>query len=89
VALKAQVPIVPCYIEGAPYHDVAWRPALMRARVRMKVGSPLDLSEFYGREREEGVLAQLTLRCVAEIAKLAQRDDFQPQLAGRGWKTWQ
>lgn len=88
VALKARVPILPCYIEGAPYHDVAWKPVFMRARVRLKVGKLLDLSEYYGREREEGVLAQLTLDCVREIAKLADRDDFQPRMAGRDWKTW-
>jgi 1-acyl-sn-glycerol-3-phosphate acyltransferase len=89
VALKARVPILPCYIEGSPYHDVAWRPVLMPARVRLKVGKLLDLSDYYDREREEGVLAQLTLDCVREIAKLAERDDFQPRMAGRDWKTWQ
>ncbi len=89
VALKAEVPILPCYIEGSPYHKVAWRPLFMRARVRLKVGEPIDLSEYYGREREEGVLARLTLECVREVAKLAQRDDFQPRMAGRDWKTWQ
>ena len=89
VALKARVPILPCYIEGSPYHDVAWKPVFMPARVRLKVGELLDLSEYFGREREEGVLAQLTLDCVREIAKLAGRNDFQPQMAGRDWKTWQ
>jgi 1-acyl-sn-glycerol-3-phosphate acyltransferase len=89
VALKAGVSILPCYIEGSPYHDVAWKPVIMPARVRLKVGKLLDLSEYFGREREEGVLTQLTLDCVREIAKLAGRDDFQPQMAGRDWKTWQ
>lgn len=89
VALKAHVPIVPCYIEGSPYHDVFWKPVFMRARVRMKVGAAIDISEYYGREREEGVLQRLTIDCVKEIAKLAGRDDFEPRLAGRDWKTWQ
>ena len=89
VALKARVPILPCCLEGVPYHDVPWRPILMRARVRLKVGELLDLSEYYGREREDGVLAQLTLDCVREIAKLAELDEFQPQMAGRDWKKWQ
>ncbi|MEO8497622.1 MAG: hypothetical protein ABI614_21355, partial [Planctomycetota bacterium] len=87
--LKARVPILPCYIEGSPYHDVFWKPVFMRARVRMKVGELIDISEYYGREREDGVLEKLTLSCVQEIAKLAGRDDFQPRLAGRDWKTWQ
>jgi len=89
VALKARVPILPCYIEGTPYHDVPWRPVFMPARVRLKVGKLLDVSEYFGREREEGVLTQLTLDCAREIAKLAERDDFEPQVAGRDWKTWQ
>jgi len=88
VALKARVPILPCYIEGAPYHEVAWKPVFMPARVRLKVGELLDLSDYFGREREEGVLTQLTLDCVREIAKLAGRE-FQPRMAGRDWKTWQ
>ena len=89
VALKAHVPILPCFIEGSPYHDTLWRPVLMPARVRLKVGQLIDLSEFFGREREDGVLQRLTLKCVKEIAKLAGREDFEPQLAGRDWKTWQ
>ncbi len=89
VALKARVSILPCYIEGAPYHDVAWKSAFMPARVRVKVGELVDLSEYHGREGEEGVITQLTVDCVREIAKLAGRDDFQPRLAGRDWKTWQ
>jgi len=89
VALKARVPILPCYIAGMPYHDVAWKPLFMPARVRLKVGKLIDLSDYFGREGEEGLLTQLTLDCVREIAKLAGRDDFQPQIAGRSWKTWQ
>lgn len=89
VALKAQVPVLPCYIEGAPYHDIPWRPAFMRARVRLKVGDPVDISEFFGREREEGVVQQVTLKCVQEIARLAGEKEFKPHLAGRDWKTWE
>jgi 1-acyl-sn-glycerol-3-phosphate acyltransferase len=88
VALKARVPILPCFIEGTPYHEVAWKPVFMPARVRLKVGELLDLSDYFGREREEGVLTQLTLDCAREIAKLAGRE-FQPRMAGRDWKTWQ
>ena len=85
VALKARVPVLPCYIEGAPYHEVLWRPLFMRARAQLKVGRPIDLSEYYGREREEGLVAQLTRECVKEIAQLAGREDFEPDIAGREW----
>ena len=88
VALKARVPILPCYIEGAPFHDTLWKPLFMPSRVTVKVGQFIDLSEYFGRESDKAAVAKLTLRCVKEIAKLAGRDDFEPQLAGRNWKTW-
>lgn len=88
VALKARVPVVPCYIAGSPYNPVLWRPIFMPARVRMEVGPPIDLSPYYGQQRDKELVAELTLRCVRQIARLAGRDDFQPQIAGRDWKTW-
>jgi len=89
VALKAGVPIVPCYIEGSPYHEVLWRPIFMPARTRVKIGAPIDLSEFHGREQEDGVVQRITIRCVKEIAKLAGEDDFEPEFSGRDWKSWE
>lgn len=85
VALKARVPILPCYIEGSPYHDKLWRPLFMRARARLVIGEPIDLSPYYGKEREEGVVTKLTADCVKEIARLAGQDEFEPELAGRDW----
>lgn len=89
VALRAEVPILPCYLEGTPYHDRPWMPVFMPARVKLKFGEPIDLSAYYGRDRDDATIAQLTIDCVREIAKLAGHDDFQPQIAGKGWKTWQ
>ena len=89
VALRAGVPIVPCFIEGAPYHDVPWRPIFMPARTRVEVGQPIDLTEFYGRHQEGGLVERLTLMCVKEIAKLGIEEDFDPELAGPDWKTWE
>lgn len=88
VALKARVQILPCYIEGAPFDAVPWKPVLMTARVRLKVGKLIDISDYFGRAREAGVIDQLTLECVREIAKLAGQEGFEPQLAGRNWATW-
>jgi hypothetical protein len=58
----------------------------MTARVRLVVGSPIDLSAYYDREHEDGLVEQLALDVARAIAKLAGRDDFQPRLAGRKWK---
>lgn len=86
IALKAKVPILPCYIEGSPYRGTAWSPFLMRARVKLHVGELIDLSEYYGREQEDGVLAEITLRCLKAIAELAGQPNFEPKMAGRNWK---
>ncbi|MHB0957562.1 MAG: lysophospholipid acyltransferase family protein [Pirellulaceae bacterium] len=86
VALKARAPIVPCYIEGAPYRGTPWSPFLMRARTLVRYGQPIDLSPYYGRERESEVVRQLLVQCVSAIAELAGRTGFEPQLAGRQWK---
>jgi 1-acyl-sn-glycerol-3-phosphate acyltransferase len=86
VALKARVPILPCYLENSPYNRTTWSPLLMTARVRLVVGSPIDLSAYYDRAHEDGLVEQLALDVARAIARLAGRDDFQPRLAGRKWK---
>lgn len=86
VALRARAPIVPCYIQDAPYRRTVWSPFLMRARTRVRYGEPIDLSPYYGQERNEELIRKLLIECVSAIAKLANRDDFVPELAGRRWK---
>ena len=85
VALKARVPILPCYIHNAPYGGTPWSPFFIPSRVRLVFGELIDLAEYYDRQDEEGLIGQLTLRVAREIARLANRD-FQPRLAGRRWK---
>jgi 1-acyl-sn-glycerol-3-phosphate acyltransferase len=83
IALKAQVPVVPCYIEGSPYDGTPLGCLLMQARVQVRFGQPMDLSEFYGREDEREILRDITKRLLAAIAALAGQPDFQPEVAGR------
>lgn len=61
----------------------------MRARVKVKYGDPIDITEYLGREHEEGVLEELTLRAVKALAELAGKPDFEPKLAGKKWKPTQ
>ena len=89
VALKARVRILPCYIENAPYHKVAWRPLFIPAKARLVVGTPVDLSEYYGKENDRELVREISLQCAREIAALAERDDYEPRTAGRDWKTWE
>jgi 1-acyl-sn-glycerol-3-phosphate acyltransferase len=80
------VPIVPCYIRGSPYRRYPWSPLLMPAHVEVRFGPPLDLTQFYNRESEEGIAQEITRQAMKAIAELAGRADFQPQIAGRVWK---
>jgi 1-acyl-sn-glycerol-3-phosphate acyltransferase len=86
MALKAGAPILPCYIEGAPYNGTPASPLFMRARVNVKFGDLIDTAPYAGRERDPEVLQELTLRSVKEIARLAGKPDFEPQLAGKKWR---
>ena len=86
VALRSRVPIIPCYIEGAPYKGSAWSPIITPARVRVKIGRPIDLSAYFGREGDSEAVREALMICVREIARMAGRPDFEPQVAGRTWK---
>ncbi|MBW3596178.1 MAG: 1-acyl-sn-glycerol-3-phosphate acyltransferase [Planctomycetes bacterium] len=86
VALRARAPVLPCYIEGAPYDGRRiLSPFFMRARVKVRFGNPIDLSEHYDAGKERHLAKELTLRAMKEIARLAGREDYEPQLAGRKW----
>ena len=86
IALKARVPVIPCYLEGVPYGGTVTSSLSMPADARFVVGEPIDLSPYFDRRKEEGVLQELTKRFLSEIAALAGRTDYVPELAGRKWK---
>ena len=85
VALKAGVPIIPCYIKGAPYRRYPWSPLIMLARVEVRFGEPIDVQPWLD-SGEEHAAKELTLHALKAIAALADEPDFEPQLAGRSWK---
>lgn len=87
VALRARVPIIPVYIFDAPYDGTSLGPLFMRAKVRVKIGEPIDLSPYFGREKEDGVLQEITQRAMQAMAVLAGHPEFQPQLAGARWMS--
>ncbi|WP_254510456.1 lysophospholipid acyltransferase family protein [Anatilimnocola floriformis] len=86
IALKSRVPLLPVYIQGSPYRKTAWSPFLMRARVEVRVGELIDVSEFYGREDDSELVQRLMLRVLREVCVLAGQPDFEIKLAGRNWK---
>ena len=86
IALHARVPVIPCYIEGSPYGGHVLKPFVTPARVKVRIGKPINIAEYVAREGEEGVLEEMTLRFMREIALLAGIEDFEPRIAGRRWK---
>jgi 1-acyl-sn-glycerol-3-phosphate acyltransferase len=86
IALKARVPVIPCFVTGAPYDGTALGSFFMAGKARVVVGRSIDLSEYYGREGDREVLQQLTKRFLVEIARLAGVDNYDARLAGKNWK---
>ena len=86
IALKAGVPVIPCYLSGSPYDGTILGSLLIPAKVRLKIGRPIDLSAYREGDVDREVLVRLTKRFMIEIAELAGVHDFQPQLAGRFYK---
>lgn len=86
VALRSQVPIVPCYIRDAPYDGTFYGCLFMAAKVQLIVGDPIDISEYYGRHKDGNLQREITLRLLKEIARLGGAPDYEPTLAGRRWK---
>jgi 1-acyl-sn-glycerol-3-phosphate acyltransferase len=89
IALRAKAVVLPCYIHGAPYRRYPWSPLFMPARVEVRFGQPVDLSDLFEREGDTDVVQTAMLRILRALADTAGRPDFQPQLAGRNWKPTQ
>jgi 1-acyl-sn-glycerol-3-phosphate acyltransferase len=85
IALRAQVPVVPCFVFDAPYDGTSFGCFAMPARVTVVIGEPIDLSPFYGRESDREALVEVTRIVLSEIAKLSGAEDYVPQIAGRRW----
>ncbi len=86
IALRARVPVVPCYVENPPYDGTAMGSFFMAAKARVVMGRPIDLSAYYDREADRSVLQELTKTFLREIAQLAGVENFDARLAGRHWK---
>lgn len=86
IALQAGVPILPCYIHGSPYNRTPWSPFLMSTKSEVRFGRLIDTTPYLDRVDDRDVHGELTLRAMKEIARLAGKPDFEPQLAGRQWK---
>jgi 1-acyl-sn-glycerol-3-phosphate acyltransferase len=87
IALKARVPVIPCYVEGSPYDGTAFGSFLMTAKTTVRIGERIDLSPYYDKLHDRDVQEELTRRFLLEIARLAGVEAYEPKIAGRHWKT--
>ncbi len=85
VALKARVPIVPCFIDGAPFGGTPWSPFFLTARTRVTFGQPVDLSPYYEQEHDKTWSGRMMLEVVSRIADLAGAPRSGLRLAGKQW----
>lgn len=85
IALKGRVPVVPCYIDGAPYNGTTLGCLFMPARVRLRIGPTIEVAAFPDDQRDSQ--DALTRQFMTEIASLAGQPGFAPQLFGRNGKT--
>jgi 1-acyl-sn-glycerol-3-phosphate acyltransferase len=82
LALRAGVPIVPCYIHGAPYDGTTLGCLLKPAAVTLRIGQPIDVTPYLDRRADRKVLEELTRRLLCAIAELAGQPDYRPQISG-------
>ena len=85
IALRTGVPLIPLYIDGAPYFRTVWSPLLMSAHVAITFGTPVyppkketsdDVDPLYQAER-------LILECAQQIVALEGVPNFQVELAAK------
>lgn len=70
LALKANVPVFPVFIHGAPQGDRMVEPFLKLARVRVTYGDAIDLSAYQGRRTSQELLKQVTDLLMQRLAEL-------------------
>jgi len=58
----------------------------MHARVKVRVGQPVDLSPYYDERVGSARQREIMVSLAREIAELAGRSDVEFEVAGRNWK---
>jgi 1-acyl-sn-glycerol-3-phosphate acyltransferase len=86
IALRAKVPIVPCWIEGAPYKGTLFSVFTMRAKATVHIGSPITPAELA--EKVKNIVSckrddnsRVTLVLMQEMLRLGGHDPEQAMLA--------
>jgi 1-acyl-sn-glycerol-3-phosphate acyltransferase len=88
VAMRAKVPLVPIWIEGAPSGPEVWSPVLLNARVRIRVGEPIlppnDSEDAEGSDQSK---ARTWLQqAMTKVAFMGGYHESSIGMAGKDWK---
>lgn len=70
IALKAKVPIVPIALIGTDKLLPAHSPFLHFAKVEVRIGKPVDLTDLYEKNPDRATMEELGRRVMASIAEL-------------------
>jgi len=85
IAIRAGVPVVPCYLENLSFSEKLLSPFWTFGQVSVHVGKPIDVVTLAKGSTDRNTITEITHLCLSEIAKLAGKTDWVPQLAGRDW----
>ncbi len=73
LALHSRAPVVPVYIRGTRYHPgIAWS-FFRRHRARVRYGKPIDLSPYYGHERDDAVVRHVAGLIMERIRAMGEQ----------------
>ncbi|MBM79747.1 MAG: hypothetical protein CMJ78_04025 [Planctomycetaceae bacterium] len=70
LALRAQVPVYPVYILGAPAEGTMVTPFISPAKVRVVYGDEIDLSPYRGQRKTQALLREVTNLMMCRLAEL-------------------
>jgi 1-acyl-sn-glycerol-3-phosphate acyltransferase len=75
LALRTGATVIPCHISGTTFRDNPFAAYFVRHRARIKYGSPVDLSEFRGQERDRDAAQRASELIMSKIHELAPAAD--------------
>lgn len=78
LALRAEVPVFPVYIHGAPQRGTMTQSFVTPARVRVYYGDPIDLSAYQNRRKTQELLQEVVDYLMSHIADLAAEATGKP-----------
>lgn len=75
IALRRRVPVLPAFIVGTPRGTSMVRSFIQRSKIHVIYGQPIDLSKYYGREKDREVLAEVSGIFMSALAQLGGVED--------------